>query len=74
MIIYRIFSFFPSIGMTIIIDAKCSILYLPPYSPELNPIEEFWANLKRFIGQIMVNSEKLSVVMDYAFRSLSQMA
>ena len=25
---------------------ECSVLYLPPYSPELNPIELFWAWLK----------------------------
>lgn len=24
----------------------CQILYLPPYSPELNPIEQAWAPLK----------------------------
>ena len=23
------------------------LLYLPPYSPDLNPIEKFWANFKR---------------------------
>lgn len=50
-------------GMTLIMDnaifhksqatkdivhkAGCSILFLPPYSPELNPIEQTWANLKR---------------------------
>ncbi|MDR0679537.1 MAG: transposase, partial [Puniceicoccales bacterium] len=24
----------------------CSLIYLPPYFPDLNPIEKFWANLK----------------------------
>ncbi|KAG0848086.1 hypothetical protein G6F17_011958 [Rhizopus arrhizus] len=28
-------------------DYKC--VYLPPYSPELNPIEQFWALVKRKI-------------------------
>jgi len=58
----------------LIIDAKCSVLYLPPYSPALNPIEKFWANLKRFVARIMVNFEKLSEAVDRAFSSLSQMA
>jgi transposase len=25
----------------------CQLLYLPPYSPDLNPIEKLWANLRR---------------------------
>ena len=26
--------------------AGCSILFLPPYSPDLNPIEQFWSWLQ----------------------------
>jgi hypothetical protein len=29
--------------------ASVKLLYLPPYSPDLNPIEEFFAELKAFI-------------------------
>ena len=29
--------------------AGVKLLYLPPYSPDLNPIEEFFAELKMFI-------------------------
>ena len=29
--------------------AGCKLIYLPPYSPELNPIETFWANMKKWI-------------------------
>ena len=29
--------------------AGCRVIYLPPYSPDLNPIETFWANMKKWI-------------------------
>ena len=28
----------------------CKVLFLPPYSPDLNPIEKFWVNLKKAIN------------------------
>ena len=28
-------------------EVKCQTLFLPPYSPHLNPIEQVWANIKR---------------------------
>jgi len=30
----------------IIEDAGCSLIFLPPYSPDLNPIEHFWHSIK----------------------------
>jgi transposase len=30
-------------------NAGVKLLYLPPYSPDLNPIEEFFAELKAFV-------------------------
>lgn len=32
-------------------EAGVKLVYLPPYSPDLNPIEEFFAELKAFIGR-----------------------
>lgn len=32
-------------------DAGVVLLYLPPYSPDLNPIEEFFRELKTYIRQ-----------------------
>ena len=30
----------------------CHILFLPPYSPDFNPIENAWANIKRIVRNI----------------------
>ena len=33
----------------------CRLIFLPPYSPDLNPIEKFWTNMKRWIKQKIDN-------------------
>ena len=30
-------------------DAGARLLYLPPYSPDLNPIEKAWSKFKQFL-------------------------
>jgi transposase len=30
----------------------CKLIFLPSYSPDLNPIEKFWAKLKKWIQKV----------------------
>lgn len=39
-------------------DAGVKLLYLPPYSPDLNPIEEFFSELKAYIRRHWQNYEQ----------------
>ena len=36
-------------ALEVIRQAGVDVLFLPPYSPELNPIEKAWAKLKTFL-------------------------
>ncbi len=46
-------SFHKSQKISDLIEAQqCKLIYLPPYSPELNPIEKYWSVLKRYIKKI----------------------
>lgn len=48
-------------------SAGCKLVFLPPYSPDLNPIEKFWANLKRSLSQIINDFKSLSDALDHLF-------
>lgn len=55
----------------IIEDAGCEILFLPPYSPDLNPIEKYWANLKVNIREKLRRASKFTETIYGAFKSMS---
>jgi len=40
---------------------KCHMLFLPPYSPDLNPIEKKWSNTKIFLRH---NAKKFATLQD----------
>ena len=37
----------------------CEVLFLPPYSPDLNKIEKFWARLKNYVCKVIGQCESL---------------
>ena len=41
---------------SLIIPSNIALLFLPPYSPELNPAEKIWAKLKRTFTNRLFNS------------------
>jgi transposase len=51
-------------------NAGCRLLFLPPYSPDLNPIETFWANLKAKIQSMIHTFSSLQQAVDHAFSML----
>jgi len=45
---------------------KVRLLFLPPYSPDYNPIEKSWANMKRFLGNHLHTYQSVeSAIYDY---------
>jgi transposase len=45
---------------------KVRLLFLPPYSPDYNPIEKSWANMKRFLCDNMQDFQSVdTAICDY---------
>lgn len=53
-------------------QAGCKVLFLPPYSPDLNPIEIFWANFKKMIQNNLEKFKTLAEVIDFSFSILEE--
>ena len=48
-------------------QAGCRLLYLPPYSPDLNPIEHWWFVLKNRMRKKIQAGDPFRAVVDQAF-------
>lgn len=50
-------------------EKGCSVLFLPAYSPELNPIEHLWAGLKSQVRRFRSQFSSLTETLCYLFSS-----
>ncbi len=52
-------------GKNLIIPQNIQLLFLPPYSPELNPAELVWLNMKRKTTNVIYKSmDELKIKID----------
>ena len=46
---------------------NCEVLFLPPYSPDLNPIEKKWAWLKKRLRKVLPNFDSFQLALQNSF-------
>lgn len=56
----------------VIDELKINVIYLPPYSPDFNPIEKMWSKIKSVLRKLKARSASdLKVAVDTAFDLIS---
>ena len=51
-------------------EAGCKMLFLPPYSPDLNPIEKYWANMKAKVRELLPKVQTFTDALDQTILSM----
>ena len=55
----------------VIEDLKINVVYLPPYSPDLNPIEKMWSKIKSILRKLKARDlDTLPEAVAYAFSKI----
>ncbi|WP_220716054.1 transposase [Candidatus Rhabdochlamydia porcellionis] len=54
-------------SLEIIKKAGCEVLFLPTYSPDLNPIEKLWAHFKKRVKEALTLYSNLAEAIDQSF-------
>jgi transposase len=52
--------------------AKSRVVFLPAYSPDYNPIEKTWANMKAFLRNYVFQFESLQSAIEFYFKNKRQ--
>jgi hypothetical protein len=66
-------SFHHSQSIEEVAQAGCELCYLPPYSPDLNPIEHWWFVLKNWMRQRWDEFANFRDCVDAAFKQCPKM-
>ena len=54
LIIYNFSSHWSNLVKNAAKDLNIELCYLPPYSPQLQPVEKIWKSMKRFISEFKI--------------------
>lgn len=51
-------------------SVECKLLYLPPYSPDLNPIEQKWGHVKNMVKKVRDQFTDFNECLDYVLNTM----